>query len=53
MKNYYHHFVIFFIQEHEIQSSNAIKELKEIFESQNQCFYVEILIHFISFNAQR
>ena len=45
MKNYYHHFVTFFIQEHEIQSSNAIKELKEIFESQNQCFYVEILFH--------
>ncbi len=53
MKDYYQHFITFFIQEHAIQSSNAIKELKEIFENQNQCFYVEILIRFISFNAQR
>lgn len=53
MKDYYQHFVTFFLEESATQNSNAIRELKEIFQSSSQCFYVDILIKFISFNAQR
>jgi len=53
MKNYYQHMVTFFIEESVEKNSNAIKELKEIFQNQSQSFYIDILIKFISFNAQR
>lgn len=45
--------VTFFIEESVEKNSNAIKELKEIFQNQSQSFYIDILIKFISFNAQR
>jgi len=53
MEKYYQHFITFFIEESAETNANAIKELKEIFQNQSQCFYVDILIKFISFNAQR
>jgi len=53
MKDYYQYFIIFFIEESATQNSNAIKELKEIFQNPSQCFYVDILIKFILFNVQR
>ncbi len=53
MKDYYQYFITFFIKESVTQNSNAIKELKEIFQNPSQYFYVDVLIKFISFNTRR
>ena len=45
MKNYYQHFIIFFIEESAIQNFNAIKELKKIFQNSNQYFtFINIIL---------
>jgi len=53
LNNYFKYFVTFFIQESRSEKNKAIKELADIFQDSHQCFYVELLIKFISFNAQR
>ncbi len=53
MNPYIQYFKSFIENEKQIDKNNAIKELVAIFQQDDQVFYLEILIIFIKFNAQR
>lgn len=53
LDRYFKYFITFYIQELRIDNNKSIKELVNIFQDSSQCFYAELLIKFISFNAQR
>jgi len=53
LDGYFKYFITFYIQELRVDKNKAIKELVDVFQDPHKCFYVELLIKFISFNAKR